>query len=224
MSEEGGVVALQGLPFGGDPGRVSCRNGHVILELPGWLGTVPWEVSAGEVGVADLTTTGWGSGGDVFRDAIALPYLATRTRSTTPTLVLLFRHPQRLPAGASRRIASRGGVVDGVTLRVADPKAAVASLAAGGAIAVGDPARFLHQHRDVVEDPAERAALLHGDDAGRRLRQGSTVLLYVTLFLVTWLLASGSESAVLWVAPAVALVLALGLRGLSRRAARRGSR
>ena len=207
---------MQGLP-GGRRSHVACVAGTVDIEVPRWLGTAGMQVKADEVGVADLSAVGWGSGSDVFRDRLALPYLATRTRSTEPNLVLLFRHPQRLPAGASGRIGSREGFVDGLVLRAADPAGAVALLSEGGAIGVGDPSRFLRQHREVVVDPDERAKLLHGDNAGSRLRQGSTVLFYVALFLITWLLASGDQPPIRWVAPTVAIVLAAVLRWLARR-------
>jgi hypothetical protein len=191
--------------------------GSVDIEVPRWLGTAGMQVKVEEVGVADLSAVGWGTRGDVFRNPLALPYLATRSRYDQPNLVLLFRTPQRLPAGASGRIGSRQGLVDGLTLRAADPAGAAAALTEGGAIGVGDPSLFLRQHREVVDDPAERAALLHGDSSGSRLRQGSTLLFYVALFLVTWLLASDDQPSILWVAPTVALVVAAALRWLANR-------
>ena len=220
MSDERGVVALQGLPFRSKSGRVTTGDGFVRLDVPRWLGESAWQVPADEVGVADLAAVGWGSGGEVFRDRLAMPYLSTRTRFAAPTLVLLFRVPQRLPAGFGH-IRNRDGLVDGVTLRVADSARALQTLSEGGAIAVGDPSRFLRQHREVVEDADERAAILHEDRAGTRLRQGSTVLLYVALFLVTWLFASGDLSPVRWIAPVVAVILAVVLRLRSNQLARR---
>jgi hypothetical protein len=216
---ERGVVELQGLPVGGPPGRLSCVDGDVDVEVPKWLGPAAWAIPADEVGVADLTAVGWGTGGDVFRDRLALPYLSTRTRYAQPTLVLLFRRPQLLPTGASSKLRSRAGAVDGVILRVADPARAVDELTAGGAIGVGDPAKFLRQHREVVVDPEERSRILHGDKSGNRLRQGSTILFYLSLFLVTWLLASGDQPVVRWVAPTVSILLA----GLLRWRAGQGS-
>lgn len=208
MEGERGVVELDRLPFDRRPARLTCTGGVVEVLVPTWLGAEAWRLPADEVGVADLTTAGWGTGGDVFRDRLALPYLTTKTPFTKPTTVLLFRTPQRVPDGARTSLQTRAGFVDGLTVRVDEPARAVDRLASGGAIAVGDPARFLRQHREVVVDPAERAAMLREDRAGLYLKRVSAALCYVALFAITWLVVNDQETTTWRIVPVVALGVA----------------
>lgn len=69
------------------------------LVLPGYFGRRRWAVTLSDLAVVDLTAPNLAADveEDVFRDDLAIPYFFTTGPVTTPTTLLLFATPQRVP-------------------------------------------------------------------------------------------------------------------------------
>ena len=160
-----------------------------------------------------------------------MPYLATTTANAPPNLQLLFRVPVRIPAvrltgafnltlpfRASRSAA--GAWVDGVALRARDPGTASEQLAAGGVERTISPVRWLTDHRETTDRPAN---LLETVEAHERLtsRVRAVVTALFPVFVVTswWARSSGSAPwglAAIGVECAAAFALPAWARSRSR--------
>lgn len=135
-------------------------------------------------------------GEDVFRNEIIIPYFFTTGPVTRPTMLLLFRRPQRVPAlraiaavapnvelpfGWRESRSPKGANVDGVLVRAVDASDAVSRLVQAGATLADDPSQWLRDHREVVSHPTKRAALSAHARRSTWLARCSTVVLFGSL-------------------------------------------
>lgn len=202
--------------------RVEIVEGTANIYLPQYFTEQPWSVPLSGTAVVDVSVpppdpVNGEDDGPLFEPPVAVPYLATTTPFTDPTICLLFGQPQRvpplrfgvaqspfigLPFGFFRSRSQDGGVLDGVLLRAVDPKAAVAELVAAGAEQPRDVNSWLAARRAVVTDPDRRAAIL------ARLKRGEKAL---RLAGWTWLASVGTAVAGVVTGMTWALVAALVL-------------
>lgn len=200
--------------------RIEIVAGTADLILPGYFGRRRWSVPLSAVGVADLTSSTLtdSAGGEVFRGGVDIPYLFTTGPVFAATTLLLFKRPQRvppltfvaacapntdLPFGYLESRSANGAQLDGVLLRAVSPCDAAEHLIRAGAQQVTDPADFLRRHRDVVDDPVEREAILQQVRVSVRLARASTVLVYATLLGSAYALSRPDADPIVWAIPAL---------------------
>jgi hypothetical protein len=152
--------------------------GHEVTMSIGKYFTAPWVFDARDVAAVDDTRA---VGGKFDADiGVVVPVLRTTGNVGTPTLILLFKTPQRVPPlrrfnsvelpWTYRRSRSADGErADGIQLRAADPRAAVVSLAAAGAAVPERPLEWLRSVRPELWASQRRAAV-------KQQRRRSTVL------------------------------------------------
>ena len=153
----------------------------VAILLPTYFGSTLWMIPTAQVVAADLTAVAKETGGASSEDVTVLeappvvPYFFTTSYLATPTTVLLFRSPQRVPVlrrfvanvsntdlGFTRRQSrsEKGALVDGILVRVDNPPEVVDQLRAVGIETVVDPARWLGANRPTIKDAVRRDARL----------------------------------------------------------------
>jgi hypothetical protein len=213
--------------------RVELDNGKLMIVLPGYFGSRPWEIPLGDVAACDLTEADFSHSDDVvFPDGVAIPYFATTRAAVMPNVELLFRQRRKvpplraipalspnadLPFGYLESRSEAGGQVDGLMLLSADPAAALTQLVAAGAEQVRDPVLWLRDHRRAVDDPAERAELLKGERINRWQVRVSGALLFGDLLVASALLASRLAPWWAWVLVAIDGGAGLALRRKAHR-------
>jgi hypothetical protein len=187
------------------------------LRLPVYFGGAAWQVPLAEIGVFTGTEDDEQQAqSDVeFEATITLPYFFTTSPVSTPNLLLLFRHPQRvppltaiaafapnveLPFGYFSTRSSRGDEVDGVLLRCVDPADAASRLAAAGAESIADPVDWMAKHRKTVSDPLSLQQVAKRDQQVRRLENAGAVCAWGGLGLMAlaaWGVAGRTFSVIL---------------------------
>lgn len=210
--------------------RIDIDDGILELVIPGFFGSRPWTIPAGEVSVSDLTS--WqlnDQAADVlFRNAVHIPYLFTTGPHTRPTTLLLFRTPQQTPPlrhvfmlgninsdfpySWRESRSSTGAKLDGVFLRALDPEGAAQRLVDAGVARVNSPTQWLQDHRDLVTDPVEREHFEAHLTRGVRLGRASTVLLYGSLLVAAVMAAQDWLPPAVWVVPVLMFILGFVLR------------
>jgi hypothetical protein len=169
------VIPLQAYRVAPRKPWVRVAGDAVTFRLPGWFGGRTFAVPLADVGVVDLDLVQDAPAADVvYAEPVVVPYVYTTGPMTAPNLRLVFRRPVALPpfrfvvrqmgAEPAPKRAARGDrpagrYVDGLLLRAADPRAAVAQLAAAGAERVTDVDGWLAAHRPLVTDPERVAGL-----------------------------------------------------------------
>lgn len=140
---------------------------RVEVVVPQWFGSERWTIPIDQVGVQDLTQPepddlAQGVDEQVFSQPIIVPYLATTSPNSKPTIALYFKSPQRVPPvrwsvspwlSDWRDSRSDAGLMfDGVTLRTKFPELAAESIVQQGGERVSDSLRWWIRHRSVVHD------------------------------------------------------------------------
>jgi hypothetical protein len=187
------------------------------LRLPVYFGGAAWQVPLAEIGVFTGTKDDEPQAtSDVeFEATITLPYFFTTAPVSTPNLLLLFRHPQRvppltaiaaiapnveLPFGYFSTRSTRGEELDGVLLRCVDPAAAASRLGAAGAETIADPVDWMAKHRKTVSDPLSLQQVATRDQQVRRLEIAGVAFTWGSLGLLAlaaWGLADDTVSLIL---------------------------
>jgi hypothetical protein len=229
--------------------KILCTADQAALRLPAYFGGSVWQLSWNEIAVMDLTATDseeQESQDDVeFESWLSVPYFFTTAPVSTPNLLLLFRHPQRvppltavaaiapnvdLPFGFFSTRSAEGDLVDGVLLRADDATRAALTLSDYGAERFSDPVAWMAAHRKTVHDPWSRQELAHRDRRVRVLGMAATVLGWAAFGLLLWAIIRSPFDAwsVLLVGSAVAAGviawrLSRSLRAIIRRSRGDGS-
>lgn len=220
-----GPVMLRNYRYAPRKARVEIRGDELELFLPPYFGRRRWSVPIGNTAVTDLTSVqDTSSREDLYPDGISIPYFFTAGPATSPTILLLFRQPTRvpplraltayapnvdLPFGYFQTRSAKGAFVDGPLLRAVDPPSAAQQLVAAGVERVDDPSRWLRSHRRTLTDPGERAQLFSQIRATTRLSRVAAALFYGPLLVGPWALSRPSTPW--WISALLVLVLAVGL-------------
>jgi hypothetical protein len=231
--QESRLVEIKSFRFAWRKPRLEVVRGHVVLTLTSHF-SEPWVIDADDVGAVDLTRSDYDL--DDAPDALETPFLQTTGNFGVPTLLLLFKTPQRVPPvrwimalGGNNGVpwgyrpsrSAEGAWADGIQLRASDPAAAVRAVTAAGGSAPRTPMAWLREERPELWSDALVAAIRATSHRRRNVGIAGGVLFAIGmgLLLITPDSASGwafAGEAVIFI-PGVALMFGSGFIG------RRGS-
>jgi len=168
------VIALRSYRVHVRKSRIEVVGDDAELVLPASFGSRRLVVPLRDITVVDLTSPTLVEDEVFFRRPPVIPYFFTTGPATEPTTTLLFRTSRRvpplkvsvamapnmdLPFGWWESRSAGGAHVDGVDLRAVDPVDAARRLTSAGARRTDDPAQWLRDHHQAVDDPIEREQL-----------------------------------------------------------------
>ena len=168
--------------------RLEVFAGTLSMTLPSYFGRRRWDIPVKDIAVVDLLDPAYAE--DAERDlpeieGVSVPYIVTTGPYTTPTLMLLFARPQRVPPlrlatalapniempwGYRSSRSERGDHADGITLRAVDSVTASEMLARAGATRATKPLTWLATRRPELVDPVANAPVARKLRWARRLR------------------------------------------------------
>lgn len=196
--------------------HIAVGPGEVSLFVPGFFGRRRWTLRPTDVAAVDLTAIET-EDGVIVPEGVVAPYLPTTSPMTDPTLMLLFKTPQRVPPirlsiafapnvdvpfGYLRSRSEEGEYADGVLLRAPNAAQAVRTLVAAGADSVIQPAAWISARRPRLGD----STLKEGIRRTRWLRRVGNALM-----VAGWAGAVFGEGIADWLWAVALATFALGL-------------